>query len=212
MPRVVPSQVVELIDELFPQYREASDDRRLVYNQQMDRCYGLKALLDLTQQIAPTLIVLGSRDYCIYQSSIAAIRNGLDRPFNHGHGYRVELHPIPEYMNLNPIALIRDLLCKCPDEFPSHETVDLHFISDSDFRQSLRNDISGINMALANSEWKATTVLSGSVVEALLLWALQQKSPSDIQAATDTLCINKTLERLPPQGLDHWNLHQYIEV
>lgn len=34
--------------------------------------------------------------------------------------------------------------------------------------------MSNITRALYNSEWKAATVLAGSVTEALLLWALEK--------------------------------------
>ena len=61
MPRVVPSQVVSLIDQLFPQYRAGATERNLWFNQLLDRCYGLQALLDLTDQIPPSLLVLNNR-------------------------------------------------------------------------------------------------------------------------------------------------------
>src|SRR5262249_23770204 len=44
-------------------------------------------------------------------------------------------------------------------------------------------DLSAVDRALANAEWKAATVLAGSLIEALLLWALGQK-PVDVDAST----------------------------
>jgi hypothetical protein len=67
--------------------------------------------------------------------------------------------------------LIRRALAACPDESPAPETRELAFIEDTELRDGLRLDISAINRALSNSEWKAATVLAGSVVEALLLSA-----------------------------------------
>ena len=212
MPRVVPSQVVGLIDQLFPQYRAGTTDRNLWYNQLWERCYGLQAVLDLTDQIPSSLIVLNNQDYAVLVSSIAAIRNVMKNPINHGHGFRIEIPPIEEFGNVNPIALIRDLLSKCPDEFPSPGTADLAFISDRALRDSLRNDIGSINRALSDSEWKGATVLAGSIVEALLLWALQQQTPAEIIAAVDTLVSNHTLSRKPATDLEQWTMHEYIEV
>lgn len=212
MPRVVPSQVVSLIDQLFPQYRAGATERNLWFNHLLDRCYGLQAILDLTDQIPPSLLVLNNHDYSVLVSSIAAIRMAIEHPQSHGHGFRVELPPIGEFGNLNPIALVRDLLSKCPDSFPEPGTSELSFINDQTFRDNLRNDIGAINRALSGSEWKGATVLAGSVVEALLLWALQQRDPAEIKASAGALFSNHTLSRNPPTDLEQWNLQEYIEV
>ena len=65
--------------------------------------------------------------------------------------------------------------------------------------------------ALQNGEWKAATVLAGSVVEALLLRALQQHPPEDVTTAVGTLVGNGTL-RNPGSQLETWTLASYIEV
>lgn len=212
MTRILPSQVVGLIDQLFPQYRAGGTDRNQWFNQMVDRCYGLQALLDLIEEVPPSLLVLNGRDYSVLVSSIAAIRNVLKHPKSHGHGYSIELPPIAEFGNLNPIALIRDLLDKCPDEFPSPGTAELLFMEDQALRESLRNDIGTINRALADSEWKGATVLAGSVVEALLLWALQQRKEEEIEKAVHQLVSAKTLSRIPSIDLEQWTLHEYIET
>jgi ribosomal protein L30E len=82
-----------------------------------------------------------------------------------------------------------------------------------EFRQSLRIDISNATRALANAEWKAATVLAGSVVEALLLWALLQR-PTDIPKAIAALLKKGTLGKDPGTNLESesWVLHVYIEV
>ncbi len=200
MPRVVPSQVVSLIDQLFPQYRAGTTNRNLWYNQVWERCYGLQAVLDLTDQIPSSLIILNDQDYSVLVSSIAAIRNVMKNPKKYGAGFSIDLGPIEEFGNVNPIALLHDLLSKCPDESPSPGTAELSFISDQALRESLRNDIDTIHRALSNSEWKGATVLAGSVVEALLLWALQQKTSMEITGAVNVLVTNRTLSRNPALG------------
>jgi hypothetical protein len=65
MARVVPSQVVGLIDELFPEYSGNSRERPQHYNRTLDRSYGLQAILDLTDQIPSTLLVLDNYDYSV---------------------------------------------------------------------------------------------------------------------------------------------------
>ena len=74
----------------------------------------------------------------------------------------------------------------CPDEFPSVDTSNLSFIADPTLRDILRLDVTATNSALINGEWKAATVLAGSVVEALVLWALQQQNPAAVSAAATT--------------------------
>ncbi len=73
--------------------------------------------------------------------------------------------------------------------------------------------MSAVNSALSNGEWKAATVLGGSIVEALLLWALQEKhSTSEITSAVKKLVANKTLDKSPGSNLEKWDLFHLIEV
>lgn len=214
MPRVVPSQIVSLIDTLFPQFSLNSKDRKQWLNLAIDRCYPLRTLIDLIDQMPPQVIVLDSQDYSIFSSAIAAIRTVLEHPKHLGHGYvGVEVSPLSEFGGLNPVAYLRDLLCKCPDEFPESGTSDLSFIEDKDFRESLRNDISAINRALVNSEWKGATVLAGSVLEAVLYWAIKTKSTADIDQVTNSLYESELINKKPASNaLDTWHLAEYIEV
>jgi hypothetical protein len=112
----------------------------------------------------------------------------------------------------NVICEIRDILAQCPDEAPTPGTTGLLFIPDPAFREGLRLDISTAEQALANGEWKAATVLAGSVVEALLLWAIQQAPAIDRQKAIAS-AINKGVLRQQPQGPpERWNPTEYIAV
>lgn len=63
---------------------------------------------------------------------------------------------------------------------PTLSTSGLQFIQDTELRTELRSDLGAIERALSNGEWKAATILAGSSVEVLLLWALQQKPRSEI--------------------------------
>lgn len=111
-----------------------------------------------------------------------------------GGGHPEQLKKAPGHKD-NPVTLIRNALASCPDEAPAPGTADLDFIDDDELKNNLRMDISSVNTALINGEWKAATVLSGSVCEALLLWRLTQEDP-----------------RPPDEVLQKWVLHQYIEA
>jgi hypothetical protein len=111
-----------------------------------------------------------------------------------------------------PVTLIRRALAACPDQFPSKDTNELAFVPDNTLREGLRLDISSANQALSNGNWKAATVLAGSVVEALLLWALQERGPAEVKKAIDALLKKEIFSRAPQADLATWHLHEYIEV
>lgn len=208
MPRVVPSQVVGLIDQLFPRHSPSAGGRGEWVNLLIERCYRLSSILDLADQVPPELIVLDINDYSIFVSSLAAIRTVLKHPKEGLHGIlRVELEPLSEFGGLSPVALLRDVLAKCPAEYPTPGTTELSFINDQDLRINLRNDISFMNRALVNNEWKAATVLAGSVLEALLLWKIGNEPYQKRASAVGTLG-----RPIDPNSPEKWHLSDYIEV
>jgi hypothetical protein len=206
MPRVVPSQVVDLIDKLFPWAKDQKEGDAKHSLSAGNSC-SIAAILELVQQLPSELITLGAEDFTEFVSGGATLRTLLQQWQNADFSY----HRIPGLKYLSPVTLIRHALAKCPDEFPSASTSKLTFIADANLRDNLRLDISATNSALRNGEWKAATVLSGSVIEALLLWALEQRAPGDVQLATKKL-VGGTFNRPPPASLDNWVLFQYIEV
>jgi len=112
----------------------------------------------------------------------------------------------------SPIKVIRELLVKCPDESTAPASNALTFMPDTKYRESLRTDLSAVNRALSASEWKAATVLAGSLVEALLLWAIGTKSEVEIREAVKASLELKQLAKQPAAKAENWNLSQMIEV
>jgi hypothetical protein len=112
-----------------------------------------------------------------------------------------------------PLQTIYDLLKDCPDQVPAEDTLDLPFIADADFKNLLRLDISAVERALSNSEWKAATVLAGSVVEALLLWAIEADRKGN-RAAAVTALKNSDPDRWGelPSRAAKWRLEQMVDV
>ena len=110
----------------------------------------------------------------------------------------------------NQVQIIRAALFGCPDEVPPQRSNELPFIKDANFRKALLTDLEAARSALIHEEWKAATVLAGALVEALLLWAIQQNPqiPSACSAAV-------TAGNLPKKTLDdplNWGLHELVEV
>jgi hypothetical protein len=98
------------------------------------------------------------------------------------------------------------LLRLCPDEAPSASTTGLEFITEHELRTDLRTDLGVVDRALSDGEWKAATVLAGSVIEALLLWKLAQFVETEIAR------IRPGARDLPTKPLDKWDLADYIEA
>jgi hypothetical protein len=206
MSRVVPSQIVEVIDKMFPRFRdqEPNDKRSLTANHRSS----LAAVSFLVEQLPDELIVLEGDSYIEFAASIAAIRQIQEtwktdqtRTLEAAYGLR----------QLNPIKLLRDALSKCPNEVPAQGTASLLFIDDPDFKERLRLDIGAVHHSISNGDWKAATVLGGSVIEALLLWALQNLNHIDLKTAIDRL-IDKTRISKPDANLEKWDLYCFKEV
>ena len=115
-----------------------------------------------------------------------------------------------ELDNKLPFIFLRDCLAECPDEFPSASTSDLAFLANqSKVRDRLRMDMSSVEQALGNGEWKAATVLAGSVIEALLLWAIKQQSSGSIQTAIGLI---PSKQQPAKSALDEGRLYDFVNV
>jgi hypothetical protein len=208
MPRVVPSQVVTVIDSMFRWAATQVEGQGERIQLHRDNSSRLAAVLALVQQIPQELLVLDDTKYSELVASIAAIQDIIPM-----WQFRdLPLEAVPGLSKLNPVTLIRRALAECPDEFPSSETTDLKFIPDQALRENLGIDISTADRAFSNGEWKAATVLAGSILEAMLLWALQQQSKAAISTATSNLITAKRLKNNPGPILEEWALNPYIEV
>ncbi len=205
MPRIVPSQVVDFINTI--PLHVNNDVVRLNYVGSAQ----LSAVLELVDQIPDELLTMSKSEYASLVRAKAQIGDILaiwtaNRTAGHS------LQPMQFGVKQNPLEVIRAILASCPDEAPSPSTSELSFIPDADLRMSLRNDMGAINRALSDGEWKAATVLAGSAIEALLLWALQQQPPATINSAITALVSTKTFNKQPNGNLESWDLHEYTEV
>jgi hypothetical protein len=206
MPRVGPSQLREFIESIRNYQSAESANLNHVGSAT------LSAVLELVEQIPGELLTMDKEAYGLLIRGKAQIKDTLatwiaNRTAGHS------LHPFSFHHSLNPLAQIRDAFAGCPDESPAPGTSELTFIPDADLRANLRNDIGAVTRALSNGEWKAATVLAGSAAEALLLWALKQRSSANITSAITALRASRELTTAPdPNNLDRWNLYEFIQV
>jgi len=207
MPRTVPSRVVEFIQTAIP---KGETTQGFVSMNMIDAPL-LSGTLALVDQIPDELLTMDGPTYASLVLGKEHIKDILETWRNNLNAGR-QKQPFSFSPGTNPLAIIRNALVICPDESPAPSTSELAFIADADLRMNLRNDVGAINRALCNGEWKAATVLAGSAIEALLLWALQQQQPAVRSTAIGPLVANGTLVGPPPSDLESWNLHQYTEV
>jgi hypothetical protein len=203
MPRVVPSQVVMVIEHLFPEVPRGDH-----FSLHRGNTGPIMALLALVDQIPQELLPSDPGHYSAFVVVVNILRGALAEWQVRDPGFG----RTPGYSDKNPIFFLHEILAQCVDDAPSSTTAELLFISDPDLRSVLRSDISTANQALANGGWKAATVLAGSVVEALLLWALQQQpAPARHQALAAARTKDPKLSQ-PPDELERWDLVHYIAV
>jgi hypothetical protein len=191
MPRVVPSQVVTLIDQAFPGI--TTEPRFPIYSR---NAATLSAIVELSGNIPGELITISGDDYADFVHGLESLTHSVERWLQRGGD-----ESPPYIKGKSPVAIVREMLAKCPDQSPAPPTTALTFVSDSSLRDSIRTDLSTASSALHNGEWKASTVLAGAVVEALLLWAIQAR-PAELAR----------LSAKPSNPPERWDLGQFIDV
>lgn len=189
MPKVVPSEIVALIDRVYP---NAHPDMK---------CYSgdaaiLSAIIDLADDIPEELLTISGADYTDLVVGLESMGAAIDR-WNHQGGD----DPPRTIDQKSPVFVVREALKKCPDQSPSPQTTSLSFIQDVALRESIRLDISSATDALHRNDYKAATVLAGSAIEALLLWAVKN---ANVKTAPPGMKMNGPPER--------WDLSEFIQV
>ena len=212
MPHVVPSDVVGFID------RSVRPDITLaVYDSNVGQ---LLALIELIEEIPGHLLQLDASDYAALIVATADLQARVDS--FRGLSVRdkflsqnsVPLQSMPAFGNVTALQIIRDQLAKCPNQVPTPSTAELNLIVEAIQREALRIDLSTVASSLANNEWKAATILVGSLIEALLLWAIKQRT-TELPAAISALVksgVFKGKQAPDPGDPDDWKLFQYIPV
>ena len=166
MPRVVPSQVVIVIDGAFPHARTGTQ-----LNYDPSHASRLRGIVALAKKV-PAELVTGASDYCDLILCIAVVEEQLRRWLAQsggvgspgGFGKHVQ----------DPVVRLRQILADCRDDPLPQDPSFLSFINDQDLRDSILRDIRAADDALSHSEWKAATVLAGAAIEALLHWYLER--------------------------------------
>jgi hypothetical protein len=204
MQAVVPSQVVAAILRFFPLAKEPV---------QMQLSSGqlplLMAIVRLVRRVPPELFTVPIEQYVWLDFAIENIDQALKRSEREPLEF-----PLTRMSGGSPIQVIYNVLTACPDSVPASSAVKLGFITDAKTRDSISLEIGSIESAVRNGEWKAATVLAGSVIEALLLWRLKQFTEEEVTDAVDRCRAAGTLMHRPPKWPDllKWTLPKMIET
>jgi hypothetical protein len=193
MTRVVPSQIVSLIDRFYP--KAASTPNLQVYSNDAGV---LAAIIDLADDIPVELLTISGDDYSDFVFGLEAMQAAIDR-WNHRGGD----DPPRTHDGKSPVYLVRDALSRCQDQNPAPQTAALTFISDRPLAENIRQDIDSATNALHRSDFKAATVLAGSAMEALLLWKIL-----DFGITAPIAGMRKNAKPRP----EEWFLEDYITV
>lgn len=128
MPKVVPSQVVALIDQSFPAAKNAPNLPLYPGN-----AGTLSAIVMLTNEIPAELITISGQDYSDLVHGLAALTQTVTKWNQRGGS-----DPPTLIGDKSPVFVVRSALAKCPDQNPSPATAALAFITDADLRNSIR--------------------------------------------------------------------------
>lgn len=153
----------------------------------------------MVDQIPDELLQLDSKGYGEFVAAGEAIRQAV---LTWPHQSGLMLEKVRGIRKINPVALIYRALSKCSDQHPPADVVGLGFITDKALRDDLRQNIATVFRALSNHEYKAATVIAGSVIEA---------SPSRARAAGNGGAEKEGGKKDPPR-LVYWTLHDYTTI
>jgi hypothetical protein len=165
------------------------------------QAFELAALLELLEQIPEELLPRSSDAYLDFILGAGALRHAV--LLWRSGDTKTTIKPLKRWGGRNPVSLVYNALKDAPDEAPAPTTKTLAFIKDPAAADILRNDLAAVERAIHNGEWKAATVLAGSVIEALLLWAVSQDAKKAVAA-------NSAPKSKP--DINEWNLIDLIKV
>jgi hypothetical protein len=209
---MLPSDVISTIDRELPWVRNWQTELNKRGEFRFRALEIVPGLLRLVERVPDELLAsLSSEDLARFVLAETALLEAIASARNSANSF--DWPRLSD--NTDCVAAIRSLLEKCPDQAPSESSRQLKFIKEEAFRVTLGVDLGSAERALNSGEWKAATILGGSIIEALLLWAIQQHTPPDIAAAIGrAAAAGKVSASLPANDLTarDWALHQYIEV
>ena len=217
MARITPSVVARAIENTYPWASERADGKGgSVEILGPDQSATIGMILALVDAIPDELLPFDTDGYLAIVAGVGAMRSALQNWSSGAHpGFLVQLRPLVAIGGEQPVVAILKALRRCPDEAPNQSTSGVNFVADEQARRSIRTDMSVAHRALGNGEYKAATVLAGSVIEALLLWALKRLEKKNLASSIHE-ANGKRAERkgqpVSKKEPEYWTLAEFIDV
>ena len=211
MARIVPSLVVRVIEAAYPWAAATLDGHRAFDGYlELDQAPNVSMILEMTERIPTELLPFDADDHATFMAASGMMRGALmSWSSGGGSNHAAKLGPSAVFKNRHPVVALLDVLRRSPDETAGIVSSGMEFIVDASAREDVRIDVANAHRALGNGEFKAATVLAGSVIEALLLWAVKQADAAALDAVVRS-DENATL--LLKRGAEHWHLSDYIRI
>src|SRR5262245_3463012 len=159
MPKIVPSQVVALINEVAPKpVRGDPTGPRFERDEGLRKVAPVLALLEKIPE--QHFALLSPQSYLKLQLTVSEIEQAVTMWQNEST-YDTKLSG---GFKINGVQLrtIGDILATCPDDEPAVADTTLAFLADPDLEAVLRQDIGTAHKALSNGEFKSACVMAGS--------------------------------------------------
>ena len=210
---------MEFIDKRYPAAKKQLSGQGKTFSIDYTNQGIVKTLIHLIDQLPDNLMPLVGDELVNFLEAYHELKSGVAIWSTGSGGLRHEITEVKDGSGLNPIIVIQNILSKCPDQGYENSATGLSFIADQVFAEIIKQDISFVNEALSNAEWKAATVLAGSVIEAVLFYSIKRlrdrSSASFDKAREKTVeeqAIGKPLDSQPSGNPDGWNLNKYIHL
>jgi hypothetical protein len=160
MLRIVPSQIVDAIKNLFGPQGELD---LLPHSKQKE----VRTVLALLDEVPRELINLPFYDYVEYRQCCSALA-AMVPAWSLG-----DIRPALTVGGRNPVQRIRILLERCSDDLPP-PTPEFPFIGDDDIRHGIEDRVRAAWIDFGANEWLGATTSGGVALEATLLWQLKR--------------------------------------
>jgi len=147
MPRVLPSDVVRMIDTVFSWAPSGNAKYQVQWSMRGD----LNAVLVLVDKVPDSILQLSSEQFADFiwaQSSLRSVVKSLET----GQVSLAGGVSWPMVRNRNALSTLRDLLSNCPDETVSETVSTLSYLNEPELIQDIRLDISSAEASFNEGE------------------------------------------------------------
>jgi hypothetical protein len=170
-------------------------------------------VMALVRRLPGELLPTDSGSLTTFVAATGAIEGALDVWSGGGHpNLAPQLSPSALFGGQHPLVALLRVLRACPDEAAIPVSPMLTFIGNDGAREDIQIDRSMAHKALGNAEYKAAAVISGAVIEALLLWSILAAQPNDLTKAITSFQSQGPNGRVAKGDPLRWVLAEYIGV